>query len=239
MVGVKIWKSDRLPINHKKLPMKPFDDFFRIGCTAADGRAVLYRWDGSAICSVRVENPLSLLEYAPVTSEVSIPLDGGLRLIFPNWADNMRKFTDLFESPDFFSQKYRRDEHQAVLFFGAKNGGVVWGLTCYYETHGFLLRRLRDLERSVAMDPTFEGSGNLHFIGDVKSSDLDVRLCGAILPKQKGVDSTYVSMWYPDGEKLRPQINQIIKEVGAEGPVLYDKNVGGDLEGPWQVVPWD
>lgn len=221
--------------------MRPFDDFFRVGCCAADGKAILCKPDGSPICNVVVENPLSLLEYDIHTSEVSILIDGGLRLVFVNWLNSLSRFIDIFESPDFFAKKYHRDEHQAVLFFGAKNGGVVWGLTCYYETHGILLRSLRNEERALAADPTFEGSGNFHFIGDVKSDDLDPRLCGAILPKQGradslyAVDSTYVSTWYPDAEKLRPQIDQIIREVGAKGPVLFDRNVGGgiDVLGRW------
>lgn len=217
---------------------KPFDDIFSIVSTAGDGKAVLRSKAGVNICNVDVPNPLSLI-LCP-HSEATVFIDDA-QLYFINWVNNMSRFVKLFESPDFFAQKYRRDGHKAVLFFGG-NGGVVWGWTYSFPTHGFILRALRGFANNPKDSSLKDG---LHFIGkEMAYEDLDVNLCGAILPKQGKagslyeVGSTYVSMWYPDGEKLRPEINQIIQEIGAEGPVLFDKNVGGGIDGPWKVVPW-
>lgn len=200
----------------------PLSSVFTIGAVAHDGKAIL---DGEV--DIVIPNPMQLMQYDNHATEASIFL-GEHRLFFPNWSSNVSKFLKLFEGPDFFANRYKRENLEAILLVGDKDGkGLVWGWTSIFKNHGMMLRQFNDNNFS-----------NMNFDGEVNS--LSVKYTGAILPKQEGIESTYVSLWSADAEApLRPYINKILQTVGAEGPFLYDKNTGEDFVGKFVVTPWN
>lgn len=74
--------------------------------------------------------------------------------------------------------------------------------------------------------------------GDVAGGVAEATLTGAILPKQGDLESSYVSLWSRKGEVLAEHINVLLDDIGAESPVLYDRNTGDDFVGRFEVVPW-
>lgn len=197
----------------------PFSSIFKTGCVAWDGKAIL-----SNSINTTIANPMNLMEYDGSMGDGTVFIDEKTDLLFYNWPSNAQKFTSLFESPEFFGRKYKRGR-STVIFIGSEHG-IIWGHVSEFESHGALMRHFRD-----------HGVEGIGLIGE-HPLRLDSETSGAILPKQKGVDATYVSMWCPNIEGVRQYINSLLKVLNVEAPVLYDKNVGEKFLGPWQVVSW-
>ena len=203
-----------------------FRSIFKTGSLVSDGEAVL-----NDSIKVHVENPMQLVEFDNQMSESSVWLNEHCRLQFPNWPKNLNLFLSLFESPDFFANRYRREGLKAFLFIGVvKNDtltGAIWCDNAVFSTHGELMRGFKS------------NSPSIHHMGDTKGGTPDVYKSGAILPTQSGVENTYVSLWTKCEDVMKDYINQLLLQHPPKAPVLLDRNVGTPFLGPFEVVPWD
>jgi len=220
--------------------MNPLDTVFNVGSRAYDGKAVLVLSENGPRVSLKLSDAVcDLAVLDDKFGDVGVALSENYypRLVFPSVSDNMRLFLDLFESPDRFAKKYARSDlkGKAVLFIGDTEAkGLVWRWTTPTEnvseiTHGVLLRW-------VASGDTQE----LNVIGNPNFETLTVINSGAILPKQEGVDASYVSMWTRKALSLKPYLSKLLAEVGATSPIKLDipKKGEADFIGEFEVTGW-
>ena len=207
-----------------------FDDFFRTLVTTGGGEATLCGADHKKVADVVVKNPMQLLPME--AGDGTVFLDGGTYLCFPQWHEHVMNTIGLFESPDFFANKYRRSGERAVLFIGDRTAsGVIWAWNRDgVVTHSDLVRKVKKGDLT-----------GVNIVGNPNLDALEISRTGAILPKTDDVDSpdaTYVSMWVKDEyRELTRYINAILRQIGAEAPYVFDRPLG-EYTGPWDIVEW-
>ena len=144
----------------------------------------------------------------------------------------------LLENPEFVADTYLRDKYDYELFMGDEHGAVLaFNQPGTLQSHSDLLHYLakknfldkKTYELSEIKDPNFEIVGN-----PIK---LDMNYSGAILPKQKDVDGTYISFWTERSYQRMKLFLMDYVEKHYDGPFYYEYT---DLDDPRErstIVP--
>lgn len=136
----------------------------------------------------------------------------------------MIKYIDFFleniqlnEDPENLLGLYPRNEYNSILFMGTEDGkGLIYldisNLKDY--THSMMLRRfLKSIE---------DGDDKVRILGDVSSGKFMVEMSGAIMPKQKDIEKTLISIWDKKGLKLKDLISNLINIKSIPMPATLE-----------------
>ena len=132
------------------------------------------------------------------------------------------------ESPEKVAGKYKRDNYSYLLFLGDHNGYFIGE----FKTHGDLLRSL--VSDGTVTHVNGKYSVNQHtrnVIGNPET--VSVYYSGTILPRQEGVDGTYISYWTARSEN--PLVLKYVKH-NFNGPYWVERNLNDSFEENWQVT---
>lgn len=147
------------------------------------------------------------------------------------------------EDPDKVAGRFRRWDHSFFLFIGDQTGTFVTKGTRYGDgaTHGHLLRLLRASGKVVRPDPATGESYRV--VDDAPLPDgvtmvgspscVSPAFSGVIMPKQDGVDGSYVSYWTKQAE-LRV-LNQYVID-NFPGPHFVERSASNSMGGPFTVA---
>jgi hypothetical protein len=138
------------------------------------------------------------------------------------------KFVKLLtETPEIINNKYDRNNYYFEYFMGDKNGVLIHEFIPTIESHAFFLKKLKT--RKVIDD-------NYNIIyPDIKKevdsilgkpASVDFNFSGVILPKQKDVDSTYISFWtkacFESNNRLVSKLLLNYAKRKFNGPFVYE-----------------
>ena len=136
----------------------------------------------------------------------------------------------LYESPEKIAEKYPRADYTFKLFMGDEHGCFVSGTA---STHGALLK-----------DTITSGKvrvGGYRVVSQEGAIGHPLKMAhkyaGTILPKQNGVDGTYISFWTKSAyESLLPLFKPLLRTYG-QGPYFVEySTLEDDVDGADFVV---
>lgn len=123
---------------------------------------------------------------------------------------------DLNETPDVLMGKYPRAKYESYLFLATEDmKGMIWTSIDHRENMSHALMMRRFIKK-------FDVDNSIKIIGDITSSKFDIKLSGSMIPKQKGIENTLISLWDKEGVKLKPLILQLMDIVGAQKPAKLE-----------------
>lgn len=134
---------------------------------------------------------------------------------------NLKYYQILTENPDCViginKKKFPRHiyNENTIIFISDKNGeGVFYGHLSDFSSHALLVREILVNKNKDA---------KVQIFGNVNSRILDTRKSGIVMPKQKNVDNSYISIW---GDKTDATLNDMLRDfvyfLHIEPPVYLE-----------------
>jgi len=112
---------------------------------------------------------------------------------------------DSTKTLNIIGQQYDRSNYEFLLFIGDENGCLCVknciGFNYHYDVIRYLVKNefVRKIGKKYVLLKK-EGFEPIFMIGSCQS--IDIVYSGAILPKQNGVDASYITFWYKKGIDL-------------------------------------
>jgi hypothetical protein len=147
----------------------------------------------------------------------------------------------LFPCPEKIAGKYPRYDFKVDLFIGDEHGCFVTNplINAQMKSHGDVVKWLAS---NGGINSSFQCPGQwitkpVLPIGSPKQ--VHHLYAGTILPRQAGVDATYMSFWTSNAfDHLHERIFDHVKRTRYIGPYFYERNESGDLSSNhYEVVP--
>lgn len=140
---------------------------------------------------------------------------------------NKEYFELLTENPDAVigldQKQYYRNQYQNVVVFisDKESNGLFYAKFEDFSGHSFLIREILINKNK---------SKKVKILGKPDGRRLDIMRSGIVLPKQEGIDNSYVSLWgdYTDN-KLNDLLLKLVTKLKVPTPV-YMEYIDNDFE---------